>query len=266
MIKKKKLANTLSSAGTPEPLTDYRDYSLNGRELRRWYAMGCPAMAALGFLFYHSPIMAAVFALLPIPSRRFYAAHLGAKRREQLAMQFKDMLASLSASFMTGRLMTEALTEAEENLGLAYGAHEPIMTELRLINQRLGAGRESEKTVLFDFADRSADQDIAGFMDVYFTCLQTGADQIRAVSRASELILEKLQARHEMRTLTAQKRLEGKLLAVMPPLILAFLSVASPDYIAPLYGNAAGALVMSLSLLTMGIAFYWSTKIMDVRL
>jgi tight adherence protein B len=245
--------------------TDYRSYSMTASETRRYYLVACLGAAALGALFYHNLFAAAILACAALPCKKYYGAYLAARRRMELSVQFKDLLASLSSSFMTGRQMTEALSEAEKNLSIMYDDDAPIMNELRLINRRLTAGRESERDVLFDFAARSANEDIEGFVDVYFTCLTTGGDTIRAVRRASELIMDKLTVRNEIATLTSQKRFEARILAVLPPLILVFLQLSSPDYIAPLYGTPPGVLVMTMCLAVMGVAFYWSTKITDIE-
>jgi tight adherence protein B len=246
--------------------TDYRNYSLSPKESVRYFACAISGFALLGILFYHNIIAGALLALAALPCKKFYARHLGTKRRQELAVQFKDLLASLSSSFTTGRQMTEALAEAADNISLIYPEDAPIMRELRLIGRRLGAGRENERVVLFDFADRSASPDIVSFVDVYFTCLTTGADTVRAVSRASDLIMDKLSVKSELQMLTAQKRLEGMILTLMPPIILAFLSFCAPDYIAPLYGNPIGVTVMTVSLLAMSAAFYWSSRITDIEL
>jgi tight adherence protein B len=257
----------IESDGDDAPYTgiDYRDYSMTAADTRRYYIVACLGAAALGMLFYHNLVAAAVLALFALPCKKYYRSYLAAKRRFELSVQFKDLLATLSSSFMTGRQMTEALAEAEKNLAIMYDEDSPIMRELCLITRRLTAGRESEREVLFDFASRSASEDIEGFVDVYFTCLTTGGDTIRAVRRASELIQDKLTVRNEIYTLTSQKRFEAKILAALPPLILVFLQLSSPDYIAPLYGTAAGTLVMSLCLAVMGVAFYWSSKITDIE-
>ncbi|MDR0596564.1 MAG: type II secretion system F family protein [Clostridiales Family XIII bacterium] len=257
------------SAGTGKEdaaaMTDYRCYEMSPRETRRYYAAACTIAAALGMLFYHNAIAAALLALAALPCKKYYRAYLAARRRSALSVQFKDLLASLSSSFMTGRQMTEALSEAEKNLAVIYDESAPIMKEISLIVRRLTSGRESEREVLFDFAARSASDDIEGFVDVYFTCLTTGGDTIVAVRRATELIMDKLTVRNEIAALTAQKRFEAKILAALPPLILVFLQLASPDYIAPLYGTAAGMLVMTLCLAIMGAAFYWSSRITDIE-
>ncbi|MDR0519921.1 MAG: type II secretion system F family protein [Clostridiales Family XIII bacterium] len=266
---KKRLSNNFPKEGFAEnadaAMTDYREYEMSAKETRRYYIVACCAAAALGMLFYHNLIAAALLALAALPCKKYYRAYLSARRRLALSAQFKDLLASLSSSFMTGRQMTEALSEAEKNLAVIYDENAPIMKEISLIVRRLTSGRESEREVLFDFAARSASEDIEGFVDVYFTCLTTGGDTIVAVRRATELIMDKLTVRNEIATLTSQKRFEAKILAILPPLILVFLGLSSPDYIAPLYGNAAGMLVMTLCLAVMGAAFYWSSKITDIE-
>ncbi|MDR2162637.1 MAG: type II secretion system F family protein [Clostridiales Family XIII bacterium] len=244
---------------------DYRTYELSVRDTRRYYVVACLGAATLGMLFYHNIIAAAILMCAAIPCKRYYRSYLAARRRLDLSVQFKDLLASLSSSFMTGRQMTEALAEAGKNLAIMYDEHAPIMRELNLITRRLTTGREAERVVLFDFAERSASEDIESFVDVYFTCLTTGGDTIKAVRRASELIQDKLTVRNEIATLTSQKRFEAKILAALPPMILVFLQLSSPDYIAPLYGTIAGTLVMTFCLAMMGIAFYWSTKITDIE-
>ena len=245
--------------------TDYREYALSPRETRKWLIISAPSLAIVGYLFYHSLIIAGIFSLLAIPLKKYYKENLCNSRRDALAGQFKDLLASLASSFQAGRQMTEALKEAADNLSLIYDEKAPIMKEIRDMNQRLICGRESESAVLFDFADRSSCDDIVGFTDVYFTCLTTGADQVKAVARASELIMEKIEMRSELKMLTAQKKLEAKILAALPLLILGFLTVSSPDYLDPLYRTPAGLIIMTASLIAMAAAFRWSTMITDIK-
>lgn len=244
---------------------DYRYYELSRKETLRYYFAGSVAAAALGFLFYHSLLPAMLAPLATIPLKGRYAAHLASRRRITLAMQFKDLLTSLSASFAVGRQMKEALLEAKENLRLIYDDNAPIMEELELMTTRLTKGLEGERQVLFDFADRSACEDIAGFVDVYFTCLTTGGDRIHAVRRASDIILDKIDIRNDIMALTAQKKFEVKILAALPPLIILFLLITSPDYLEGLYGSFSGNMVMSAALAAMLVAFYWSSRITDIE-
>jgi tight adherence protein B len=196
---------------------------------------------------------------------KYYKKLLAEKRRKQLALEFKDMLLSLSASFQTGRQMTEAILEARGNLLLICPKDAPINLELEQMARRLTSGGESEREVLFDFANRSRNEDVRNFADVYYTCLTTGGDIVKVVNRTAEVLVEKITIRREIETLTAQKKYEAKILTAMPLLIIVFLRLNSPTYLTPLYTTAAGVLVMAGALLALGASFVWSNRIMDIE-
>ena len=247
-------------------MTDYRYYKMCKKERIRYYLAACAGFAIIGYLFYRSVIPAALLMLCSIPCRRVWENELAAKRRLELAVQFRDMLSSVSVSFTVGRQMPEAIKDAYSDLSLIYTDSDPIMAELSVINDRLWKGMESERDVLYDFAARSDNEEIENFIDVYFTCLSTGGDMIKAVARASAQILDRLEIRNEIITMTVQKKHESFILALVPPIILAFLQVVSPDYLIPLYETAVGMLIMTIALAVTVAAFYWSAKITDIEL
>ena len=244
--------------------TDYRDY-IPGRKARlRYFGLCMAGMAFTGWLFFNSPAAAAM-ALLAIPLEKVWRKNKADARRRELSAQFKDLLFSLSASFQAGRHMREAICEAQANLLEIYPEGAPINVELGHMVRRMGAGGESEREVLFDFARRSGSEDARNFADVYYTCLTTGGDLAGVVSRTAEAILEKMAIRREIDTLTAQKKYEAKLLTAVPFLVLLYLRFSSPGYLIPLYTTAPGLCVMALALAMLAAAFFWSGKIMDIE-
>jgi tight adherence protein B len=247
-------------------MTDYRTYKLRGKELRTYYIAAGSGLFLLGMLFYENLFFAAALAFFSLYFRRYYEEYLAEKRRRMLMIQFKDLLNCLSASFSVGRHLTEGLEEAYENLCLIYPDADkaPIVTEVEIMLRRLLDGREPEKEVLRDFADRSACSDIVNFVNMYFICAETGGDRIKAVCAAATQVIEKIEIRNEILVATAQKKFEAKLLSALPPFILLFLRLSSPDYLSVLYGNVFGFFVMTVSLAVMGLAFLWSTKITNI--
>jgi len=49
----------------------------------------------------------------------------------------------------------------------------------------------------------------------------------------------------EIKAVTAQKKLEGRLIALMPVAMLLILNLLSPSYIVPLYSGLPGRLIMT---------------------
>jgi tight adherence protein B len=244
---------------------NYEHYEMKKRERIRYYGVAVIGFAAIGYLFYGSPIASVLLALCAIPAERYYKSYLAQARRQKLAVEFKDMLLSLSASFATGRQMAEAICEARDNLLLVFPADAPINVELEWMVRRLASGGESEREVLFDFANRSRCEDARSFADVYYTCLTTGGDLMKVVNRTASVIVDKMEIRRELETLTAQKKYEAKILTAMPILIVLFLRLNSPDYLAPLYGNPLGICVMTAALGALVLSFFWTNKIMEIE-
>jgi len=244
---------------------DYRHYIPSGRERIIYYLVCAGGMAFTGWLFFNNLVLAAGLALLSVPLEKKWRENRAAALRKELAAQFKDMLFSLSASFQSGRHMEEAIGEARRNLLEIYPPGAPINIELDSMNRRMGAGGESEREVLFDFARRSGNEDARNFADVYYTCLTTGGDLCGVVNRTAGILIEKMTIRREIDTLTAQKKYEAKLLTAVPFVILLYLRFSSPEYLAPLYTTATGLCVMAAALVALTVAFFWSGRIMDIE-
>jgi tight adherence protein B len=75
------------------------------------------------------------------------------------------------------------------------------------------------------------------------------------------MIIDKIEIRKEIKTLTAQKRMEANILLLLPVVILLFLQVLSPDYVAALYGGLTGRIVMTAALVITALSYVWSLRL-----
>lgn len=157
------------------------------------------------YLFYNSlPISFLSFLLYPL-FKRPYIRYIERKRIRNLQNQFRDLLYSFSASFASGRQMTEALIDAKKTLKEMYPEDAPIVQELTIMTSQLKEAKESEEKVLVEFASRCRIPDITTFVDVYVTCRSTGGNMERAILRTVKILLEKMEIQEEIRVMTSQK-------------------------------------------------------------
>lgn len=245
--------------------TNYEEYKLSKGDLQKFYVITSVALFVTGMLFYKNIILSIILILGVIPIKKVYTKIIGERKRGELTIQFKDLLYSISASFSTGRHMASALEEAYENLLLIYEEDDLIMLEIKYMCERIINNKESEETVLVDFASRSGIEDIVNFMDVYFTCRTTGGDVQKVVNEAASVIAEKIDMEKEINTITSQKKYEAKILTLIPVLLIAFLQLTSPDYIDPLYSTLTGRFIMTGSIGMIAVAFMWSMKITGIK-
>lgn len=243
----------------------YLDYELNCKEKNRFLLLCGAALITVAYLFYHSVFISCLFAFFAYPALKPYRSYLAEKRRKELKEQFRDLLYSISASVSTGRQMPEALQESEQNMRLIYKDNSMIVLELSHIVKRLVEYRESEEDLLKDFANRTSIDDIADFVDIYLTCRETGGDFIKVLSKTSDVIMDKIMIEKEISTITAQKQFEAKILTAIPLTIVLLLQLISPDYLAVMYEELKGRILMTAALIGIGISYFWSMRLTRIE-
>ena len=61
------------------------------------------------------------------------------------------------------------------------------------------------------------------------------------------------------------KKLEQKVMSVIPVVLLAYMKLTSAEYMSVLYGNVAGVLFMTVCLLAYGGAIHLAGKILQIK-
>ena len=74
-------------------------------------------------------------------------------------------------------------------------------------------------------------EDIENFARTYSTCKETGGNIIKAVGDACEVISEKISISKEIKAITNQKKVEGRIILIMPIVVLTLLNLFAYDYI-----------------------------------
>lgn len=162
--------------------------------------------------------------------------------------------------------MNEALKEGIENLSFLYDNQAPILVELKYITKCVDESRASEDQLMKDFAYRSGVEEIINFADVTAICRTTGGDIGQVVLKASEILVDKMSIVKEMKTITAQKKFEAKIISLMPFVLIIFLNFVSLGYLACMYQTLAGRLIMTIALAGIAISYYIMDIITEVEL
>lgn len=76
-----------------------------------------------------------------------------------------------------------------------------------------------------------------------------GGNLVGIIQNTVRNISSKIRIEEEIQTMIAQKRLEQKVMNVMPVFLLFYLDIASPGYMDVLYHNILGVIFMTICLL-----------------
>lgn len=232
-------------------------------DLLKTIAAGC-AVTAILYLFYNT-----VFVLLAFPAafficRKYIKKEAEKRKKDELNTQFKDMLISMTAAMRAGYSVENALKEALSEMEMTYGADSAICKELCIMINQLKVGSPAEE-VFFDFAGRSTVEDIETFASVFKIAKRSGGDMVEIMRKTSADISAKVDTKNEIAVLISAKRLEQNIMMLMPAAIIVYMRLSSDGLLDPLYGNAAGILIMSACLGVYALAWYLGRKITDIE-
>lgn len=246
-------------------LTDYGRYHLSRKQFIFAAIAAALVFYMAAYLFYHSALVSIAAAGFGIIAPRFRRRSLLQQRKERLKLQFKEALFSLTSSLAAGRSLENAFLATLDDLKLLYpDPRTELLLEFQIIRFRL-ENAEPLEYALRNFADRAGIDEITQFTDALAACKRSGGDLLEVMKRTSAIIGEKLEIEQEIAVMIAQKRFEGRIMMAVPFVFLAFLSLAAPDYMAPLYGGI-GYLLLTAALLLLLLCFWAMAKMMRIQM
>ncbi|NMB33881.1 MAG: pilus assembly protein TadB [Clostridium sp.] len=246
-------------------LVDYDIYIMKPAERILYILMAAAFIFAVGFIFYHSIILSFLLTPLAFLYPRMRTRQIIAKRKNELNLQFKDLLYSLSSSMSAGKSIESSFKEATKDLQILYPNPDTyIIQEVEYIVRKIGMN-ETVENALEDLAKRSGLEDIQNFFDVFSTCKRTGGNLVSVMRNTSNIINDKIEIKEEINTLLASKKFEQKILSLMPIFMIIILSTTTGDYMSPVFDTPIGKLVMTVAMILISAAYFISSKIMNIN-
>ncbi len=243
---------------------DYKKYSLSAKERMRCFLTALVLGGTIAYLFYNSWIaLGCIPVVYVILCRR--AVHAGTeKRQEELAKEFLDTLRTVSASLLAGLSMENAWKEAEKEIRTLYGEESYMYRELEAMNHSVALNIPLEQ-LLEEFAARAGNEDISSFSEVFAFAKRGGGNFVAIIEGTLEHMRARYDTEREIQVLVASRKMEQKVMNVVPVFILAYLKLTSGGFLDVLYGNIAGVLFMTGCLAAYGGVVILAEKILNIR-
>lgn len=181
-----------------------------------------------------------------------------------LAQQFKEAMMVLASSLSAGYSVENALAASQKELAMLYGVDGVIVREFAYMTSQIRTNATVE-WALAEFAERSGNEDIRYFSEVFAAAKRSGGDLSAIMRRTSETIREKMQVKEEILTLTASRRFEQKIMNLLPFLIVCYIDISSPGFFDLMYGSGLGRILMSACLAVYLAAWFLSERILAIE-
>lgn len=216
-------------------------------------------------LFYRSAWMAVVF--LPLV---WYVPHRmrrteGERARARLASQFRDGALAVAAALGAGYSVENAWREAAAEMGRIYGDDGEITREFEMICRKISVGETSEEAAE-DLARRSGVAEIRQFAEVFSAAKRTSGQLAPILRDTAEILARRQETAEEIRTMSASRQFEFRIMCLMPMAILLYVSLGNPGFMDPLYVTAAGRIIMTGGLAVYAAAVRLGEKILRIEI
>lgn len=220
--------------------------------------------AAVSFLFYYSvlPFFAALL-LFPVFYRRICRRQV-LRRKEALKQQFKDCLRSVAGALRAGYSMEHAWQEAAGDMEQQYGQDSDICRELRQMKHQLMCNVPLEQLVE-DMGRRSHIEDMEQFGEIFSFARRSGGDFIAIISNTVTQLTDKMELQREIEISLSARRMEQRIMNIVPLFILGFMRFSSGGFLDALYHNPIGIAVMTGCLVIYAAALLWAEKLIQIE-
>lgn len=243
-----RLRKTLIRAGSPKTAGEF------GGKL----AIIAVLASALTFLLSGSPLIALGPAIL-MPLIGFARLRKKAyKRVLKMETQLPEVLQLVAGSLDSGTSLLVALELAGEE------GEEPLSMEIGRMVAECQVGRPLLEA-LDAMAERVGSKDVAWTAKAIRIQHQTGGKLADTLRILAEFMHARVEVRGEIRALSAEARISGKVLIAMPILISAFFYVARREYMAPMLETRMGHIMIGAGVAGLTIGHLWMKKMVKVE-
>lgn len=189
---------------------------------------------------------------------RFYIRRLQRQRLNAFNGQLGDMLILLSNSLRSGYSLLQSIETVSKDMS------PPMSTEFVRVVREIGLGLTIEEA-LAHLLLRIQSEDL----DMVITAIniqhEVGGNLSEILDTIAETIRERVRIKGQIRALTAQQRLSGNVVAVLPIVLGTFLFVFNPTYIARMFTETCGIIMLIFGGVTIIMGYIAIRKITDIE-
>lgn len=234
---------------------------------KEFFLIGCRAgivTISIAGLFYSDLRMCLLLIPVGIIWYKNLLWELEQKKKRQFEEQFQNALQSLQAQLNVGYSMENGIKEVHRELKLLYPENAAIVREFTYMARQLNLNITAE-TAWMEFAQRVDLTQVDSFVTVFVQAKRSGGDSIAILRKAVSHMRERAEIQREIETIIAAKKLEFRIMTVIPFGIIAYMRMSFPEFMNILYGNLFGKCFMSICLFVYLAAWKLGQSIVEIE-
>lgn len=233
----------------------YDTYDFSLKEIIRYSLEIFVILITLSYVFYHSFLPTILF----LPTIFFYLKKKNndckKARYKKLLVEFMDSLQTMKNHLRTGHSLESSMGQTISRMEQIHGKHSLMKWELEQMERKLSLDYTVE-ALWEDFAIRSNVKEIQSFARIIEIVKRTGGQLHKVMETSANQIRDNIQVENEIAVMLQGKKMEQKVMTIMPLVILIYVDISASEMIASLYTTILGRIVMTICLVVY-LFSYW---------
>lgn len=246
--KNSKLETLLRRSGLPLKPEEYI--------LFQWISAGLSGFLLL--LVTGNFIFLAVGSLLGFMFPRWYVKKKQKERIAKFNDGLPDMISTIVGSLRAGFSFQQALKAVVEEAG------SPIKEEMDSVIKEMQYGASLEDS-LNDLKERMPSEDLDLMIQAILIQRQVGGNLATVLDRIVQTIRERTKIHRQISSLTAQGRLSGIVIGLLPIILAFVIYLIEPEYIGTLFSHPIGIALTVAGFISGIIGFFLIRKITSIE-
>jgi tight adherence protein B len=223
------------------------------------YLLGQTLVPSIG-----NPIAILVAIVLGWWVPRFYVGRRKARRLSAFNDHLADTITLIANALRAGASFLQAIELVVRE------TQPPISTEFNRVIREVNLGLPFEQA-LSNMVRRVRSDDLELMTTAITIQHQVGGNLAEILDSIAFTIRERIRIKGEIRTLTAQQRMSGYVVAGLPIFLVVILSIIAPTFMEPMFGEPfivgipLGVIILALGAIMMLIGFLAIRKIVDIE-
>ena len=193
------------------------------------------------------------FAIPPIMVQRSKS-----KQQQLFNKQLGESLTIMSNCMRSGYSFQQAMHSISKEM------QPPVSTEFGRVVRELNYGATLEQS-LNNMSQRVNSKDFDLLISAVITSVQVGANLSEILDTISETITDRIRLREEVRVFSAQGRMSGIIIGLLPVVVLLFLMILNPTYLTDFVNHPIGKLLLIASVFLEIMGFFIINRIVDIK-
>lgn len=216
----------------------------------------------VGKLFYGSFIAGVIISPLSMLIYKERKKQIIQRKTRQLEIQFKDMLISVSDALKVGYSFENAIRECYRDMCSIYGVDSVICGEIKIMISQIKLNIRTQE-VVDNFAKRVDLKNAKLFSQIFHVAKSTGGNMTEIIKSVTDDIVLKETTRDEITASVTEKRMEQRIMSVIPIFIILYITVTTPGFLDVMYASVLGKLIMTGCIVAYVMAYLWGERIIQ---